>query len=157
MQVFFGSAQAQVLNVQFHTIDVITPAARDTNPNGSGAVTGPVDVRVLNVNSGKSVIAPAAFRYINKMQITAITPTFGSAFTGGTRRSDRRHRLQLTPVTVISSPASRALGHQGHADAKSLDSHSSPTVNAVRRDAGPVIVTNVDNGDSATAPTWIYR
>ncbi|MBV8544268.1 MAG: IPT/TIG domain-containing protein, partial [Acidobacteria bacterium] len=29
-QVFFGSAQAQVLNVQFHTIDVITPAARDT-------------------------------------------------------------------------------------------------------------------------------
>ena len=45
LQVFFGSAQAQVLSVTFHEIDVISPTARDTNPNGSGAVTGPVDIR----------------------------------------------------------------------------------------------------------------
>src|SRR3954453_15172801 len=82
-QVFFGSAQAQVLNVQFHTIEVITPSARDTNPNGSGTVVGPVNVSVLNVTSGKDATAAAAFRYIAKMQITAVSPTFGSAL-GGT-------------------------------------------------------------------------
>jgi hypothetical protein len=45
IQVFFGSAQAQVLSVTFHSIDVFSPTARDTNPNGSGTVTGLVDIR----------------------------------------------------------------------------------------------------------------
>jgi hypothetical protein len=153
-QVFFGSAQAQVINVQFHTIDVITPTARDTNPNGSGPVTGPVDVRVLNVNSGKSVTATAAFRYIAKMQITAITPDQGP-FTGGTRvlidgtgfnepvtvylNGVAASVIKVTPteITAISSP----IAITGCADA-----------------TGPVVVTNVDNGDTATAPVgWIYR
>src|SRR5216684_7584401 len=83
VQVFFGSAQAQVLSVTFHSIDVMSPTARDTNPNGSGVVTGPVDIKIVDVNSGKSVVAGAAFRYVNKMQITAITPNQGP-FTGGT-------------------------------------------------------------------------
>src|SRR5207245_1990680 len=85
---FFGSAQAQVLVVTFHSIDVISPTARDTNPNGSGTVTGPVDIRILNVNSGKSVTAAAAFRYVNKMQITSVSPTFGSALGGTDIRID---------------------------------------------------------------------
>jgi len=153
-QVFFGSAQAQVLNVQFHTIDVITPAARDTNPNGSGAVTGPVSVRVLNVNSGKSVTADAAFRYVNKAQITAVTPDQGP-FTGGTR--------VLIDGTGFNEPVTVYLDGIAASVIKVTPTEITAISNGIAvtgcGDAtGPIIVTNVDNGDSATAPTpWIYR
>lgn len=154
VQVFFGSAQAQVINVQFHTIQVITPTARDTNPDGSGAKTGPVDVKVLNQNSGKSVIATGAFRYINKAQITAVTPNQGP-FTGGTRvvidgtgfNDPLTVYLDGIAASVISVSASQiTVISNGIAVTGCADS------------TGPVVVTNVDNGDSATAPTqWIYR
>src|SRR5437016_5484802 len=52
-QVFFGSAQATIISINFNQIIVMSPTARETNPNGSGTVTGPVNVRVLNVNPGK--------------------------------------------------------------------------------------------------------
>jgi hypothetical protein len=153
-QVFFGSAQAQVLNVQFHTIDLLTPAARDTNANGSGAVTGPVEVRVLNVNSGKSVTAPAAFRYVNKAQITAITPDQGP-FTGGTR--------VLIDGTGFNEPVTVYLDGIAASVIKVTPTEITVISNGIAvascgDSTGPVIVTNVDNGDSATAPTpWIYR
>ena len=153
-QVFFGSAQAQVLNVQFHTIDVITPAARDTNPNGSGAVTGPIDVRVLNVNSGKSVTAAAAFRYVNKAQITAVTPDQGP-FTGGTR--------VLIDGTGFNEPVTVYLDGIAASVIKVTPTEITVISNGIAiascgDSTGPVIVTNVDNGDTATAPTpWIFR
>jgi len=154
VQVFFGSAQAQVLGVLFHTIDVLSPTARDTNPNGSGAKTGPVDIRVVNVNSNKSVVFADGFRYVNKAQITAITPDQGP-FTGGTRfkidgtgfNDPVTVYLNGIAASVISANASEIVGiSNGIALAGCADS------------SGPIIVTNVDNGDSATAPTpWIYR
>jgi hypothetical protein len=153
-QVFFGSAQAQVLNVQFHTIDVITPTARDTNPNGSGAVTGPVEVRVLNVNSGKSATAAAAFRYVNKAQITATTPDQGP-FTGGTR--------VLIDGTGFNEPVTVYLDGIAASVIKVTPTEITVISNGIALSScadstGPVIVTNVDNGDTATAPTpWIYR
>jgi hypothetical protein len=144
VQVFFGSASAQVLNVQFHTIDVITPTARDTTPNGSGTVTGPVDVRVLNVNSGKSVTAAAAFRYTAKMQITAITPTFGSALGGTDVVIDG---IGFTsPVTVdvagIRASVIRVSGTQILVRTAATPSPCGGVASS------PVVVTNVDNGDS---------
>ena len=154
VQVFFGSAQAQVTNVQFHTIQVISPTARDTNANGSGAVTGPVDVRVLNVNSGKSTTATAAFRYVNKAQITAITPDQGP-FTGGTR--------VLIDGTGFNEPVTVYLDGIAASVIKVTPTEITAISNGIAiagcaDSSGPVIVTNVDNGDTATAPVpWIYR
>ena len=153
LQVFFGSAQAQVLSVSFHQIDVMSPTARDTNANGSGAVTGPVDIRVLNVNSGKSVTATAAFRYVNKAQITAITPNQGP-FTGGTRFTIDGTGF-TAPVTVtlngiaasiIKVSASEIIGISG-----------AIAVVGCADSTGPTVMVNVDNGDGATGPNWIYR
>jgi len=147
VQVFFGSAQAQVINVQFHTIQVITPTARDTNPNGSGTVVGPVDVRVLNVNSGKSATLSGAFRYTAKMQITAISPNFGSAL-GGTD--------VLIDGIGFTSPVIVDIGPSDHPVRASVISVSGTEIR-VRTGAtgtpcgnstGPITVTNVDNGDS---------
>src|SRR5438067_2690612 len=49
VQVFFNAAEAQVVSVNFNEIVVTSPTARDTNPNASGPVTGPVDIKVRNV------------------------------------------------------------------------------------------------------------
>ena len=154
IQVFFGSATAQVLSVSFHSIDVMSPTARDTNPNGSGVVTGPVDIKVLNVNSGKSVVASGAFRYVNKAQITAITPDQGP-FTGGTRFTIDGSGFN-DPVTVyldgIAASVIKVSATQitGISNGIALSSCADST--------GDVVVTNVDNGDSAKGPVpWIYR
>jgi hypothetical protein len=153
VQVFFGSASAQVLSVAFHEIDVMSPTARDTNPDGSGAKTGPVDIRILNVNSGKSVTAPAAFRYVNKMQLTAITPNQGP-FTGGTKFVIDGTGF-VDPVTVfldgvaasvVSANGSQITGFSG-----------AIAITGCADASGPVVVTNVDNGDSASGLNWIYR
>ncbi|HSY51660.1 MAG TPA: IPT/TIG domain-containing protein [Thermoanaerobaculia bacterium] len=153
VQVFFGSAQVTVLTVAFHEIDVTAPTARDTSPNGSGAVTGPIDVKVVNVNSGTSVVSAGAFRYVNKAQITAITPNQGP-FTGGTRftldgtgfTSPVTVTLDGIAASIISVSASEIIGiSNGIAVTSCADS------------SGPIGMTNVDNGDSAIGPTWIYR
>src|ERR1044071_2471823 len=82
-QVFFGSAEAQIVSVDFGHIIVVAPDARSTNPNGSGTVTGPVAVTVVNINSNTRATSPQQFRYVAKMQITTLHPFVGPA-TGGT-------------------------------------------------------------------------
>ncbi|MEO6258728.1 MAG: IPT/TIG domain-containing protein [Thermoanaerobaculia bacterium] len=153
LQVFFGSAQAQVINVQFNQIVAISPTARDTAPNGSGAVTGPVDVRVLNVGSGKSVTLAAGFRYTPKMQITAITPGQGLA-TGGTRVTIDGVGFD-DPATVTFGGAAaqviKVTGTQIIAVTSALQDICGSTAGT-----GPTVVTNVNNGDQATGPIFTY-
>jgi len=152
IQVFFGSAQAQVLSVTFHEIDVISPTARETNPNGSGTVTGPVDIRILNVNSGKSVSVPAAFRYINKMQITSTSPTFGSALGGTNIIIDG---IGFTDGAVVDVGDVRASVIK--VTGTEVTARTSPiAVPCASTGALPIRVTNIDNGDSATGGTFSY-
>jgi hypothetical protein len=154
LQVFFGAAQAQVLSVSFHSIDVMSPTARDTNSSGTGPVLGPVDIKILNVNSGKSTVATGGFRYVNKAQITAITPDQGP-FTGGTR--------VLIDGTGFNEPVTVFLDGIAASVIKVTPTEITAISNGIAiascaDSTGPVIVTNVDNGDSATAPVgWIYR
>jgi IPT/TIG domain. len=146
VQVFFGSAQAQVLSVVFHEIDVLSPTARETNPNGSGTVTGPVELRILNVNSGKSVSVPAGFRYVNKMQITSVSPTFGSALGGTSILIDGIGFTDGATVDVGDFRASviKVTGTEVTARTASIPI---PCTGTSRLD---VKVTNIDNGDTAT-------
>jgi hypothetical protein len=150
-QVFFGSAQAQVLTVEFHQIVVIAPTARDTAPDASGPVTGPIDVRVLNVNSGKSTTATAGFRYIAKMQITTVAPGTGSAFGGTTVTIDGTGFDDPLAVSIGGVPASviRVSGTQVIAITGRAPIPCTPP-------SGAVTVTNTNNGDSATGPVFAY-
>ncbi len=152
VQVFFGSAAAQVLGVTFHEIDVLSPVARDTNPDGSGAKTGPVDLRILNVNSGKSVTAPAAFRYVNKMQITAVSPTFGSSL-GGTNILINGTGFTDGAVVDVGDVRASVIKVTG----SEVTARTSPiAVPCASTGALPIRVTNIDNGDSATGGTFSY-
>jgi len=153
VQVFFGSAQAQIVNVIFNRIIVMSPTARDTAPNASGAVTGFVDLRIKNIASGKEVAIPAGFRYVAKAQITLITPNEGP-FTGGTRFT--------IDGTGFNEPIGVTLAGVGAQIIKVTDSQIIGISNGVQPTGcadviGPVVEVNVDNGDGATGPSWIYR
>ena len=147
VQVFFGNAQAQVISVDFNQIIVIAPTARDTSANGSGTVTGAVDVKVLNVNSGKSVTSPTPFRYTPKMVITTINPTTGTALGGTDITIDGTGFNEPLTVdiggvraTVLSVHGTQILARTGRAP--------SPCAGG---GGGSVTVTNTDNGDTAVS------
>jgi hypothetical protein len=154
VQVFFGAAEAQVIKVTFSEIDVMSPTARDTSSNGSGTVTGPVSVRVLNVGSGKDVTAAGAFRYVAKMQITSVNPTTGSAF-GGTDITIDGVGFN-DPLTVdIGGVRAQVIRVSGTEILARTGKLNSPCTSG----GGPIIVTNVDNGDvaiSASPQTFTY-
>jgi hypothetical protein len=78
VQVTFGAAgesvEAQILSVTEARIRVRAPAARSF---GVDLRNQAVDIRVTNLDSGFSAVAPGAFRYGTAIVITAINPTSG--------------------------------------------------------------------------------
>lgn len=147
VQVLFDTAEARVLNVQFGQILVESPAGRDTSPDGSGPVLGPVTVLVRNINSNTSGSMAAAFAYKAAMQITAVGPTQGPP-TGGTRVTIDGNGF-VSPVAVsiggiaaqpVFVSGTRVIALTGAADIEGCSDVQ-----------GPVAVTNINNGDSATA------
>jgi hypothetical protein len=153
VQVFFGSAEAQVISVTFKQLVVMSPTGRDTNPDGSGAATGPVSVRIININSAKEVTLAGAFRYTPKVQVTAAGPTEGP-FTGGTRVTIDGVGFN-DPVTVsLAGFAATPIAVSG-TQIIAISSAISPT--SCVDVTGPIVVSNVDNGDFGNGPTWRYR
>ena len=153
VQVFFGAAEAQVISVNFNQIIAITPSGSSTSPGGSGAVTGFVDLKIININSNKSATLPSAFRYVPKAVITAITPNQGP-FTGGTRVTIDGNGFN-DPVTVqfvgVGAQVIKVSGTEIVAITSGIVVTSCGDV------SGPTTMNNVDNGDAATGPNFIYR
>src|SRR5260370_682154 len=144
VQVFFGAQDATVISITFKQIVVMSPTARDTAPSGSGVVTGPVDIKIININSNKTVTLTGAFRYTPKMQITSFAPTFGSAFGGTQVRIDG---VGFTsPVTVdIAGVRAQAISVSG----TQVVAQTTPLASPSTGSSGPIVVTNFDNADVA--------
>jgi len=143
VQVFFGFAEAQVLTVRFDQLIVITPNARDTNDNGSGPATGPIPVKVININSATNVTLAQAFRYVPKMQITAVSPLSGPA-SGGTRVTIDGVGFNDPVAVSIGGFVAQPIKVSG----TQVVAVTLPLENASCGGAGgPIVVTNVDNGD----------
>lgn len=148
-----GWTAIQVVSVAFNQIIAITPTAREVNPNGSGPLTGAVDLRVRNILSDKEVIKPVIFRYTAKMQITSAGPTEGP-ISGGTK----------VVIDGIGFNDPVAVSIAGHAALPIKVTGTQLTVvtpaiipTSCADVSGPIIVTNVDNGDSATFPVFVFR
>jgi hypothetical protein len=160
VQVLFGDQsvpswqEAQVVEVRFDEIVIMTPEARSTAPGGSGPVTGPVDLRVINVRSQTEVIVDNAFRYIAAMQITAAGPTEGPA-TGGTRVTIDGTGF-VAPVAVsiggIAAQPTFVSGTRIIAISSAVDITS-----CADAPGGLITVTNISNGDQAAGPLFTYR
>lgn len=146
VQVFFGSAEAQVVSVDFSQIRVIAPDARSTNSNGSGTATGPVEVRVVNITSNTRATSPEQFRYVAKMQITAISPLSGSAL-GGTDITIDGVGFDSPVQVLINATELQVLRVSG----TQILARTPALPNACSGATGPVTVTNIENGDNASS------
>lgn len=153
VQVMFGSQEAQVVTVQYSQIIVMAPDARSTAPNGSGTVTGPVDIKVINIHSNTSVTSAGAFRYTADMQITNIAPSQGSINGGTNVVIDGIGFVGPVAVTIAGVPA-QPIEVTG---TRVIARTSAPVLSGCGDISGPVVVTNIVNGDSASGATFTYR
>ena len=142
-----GWSAMQVISVTFNQIIAVTQAARDVNPNGSGTLTGPVDLRVRNINSNTEVQVANVFRYTPGMQITGARPLLGSSLGGTDVTIDGIGFDQPVDVFIGTQMAQviRVSGTQILARTTAL---ASPCANTT----GPITVTNINNGDTASSP-----
>jgi IPT/TIG domain len=155
VQVLFNTAEAKVLNVSYSQILVETPSARDTDPNGSGTVTGPVTVTVRNIKSQTNTAMTAGFHYKAAMQITVAGPGGGTT-AGGTRVTIEGIGF-VAPVSVVIRTGEGDIGLQPISVTGTRIVAITPAIVPDNCDAdleGPIVVTNVDNGDQAEGPTF---
>jgi PKD repeat protein len=145
----FNGVEATVQSVTANKIVVLTPPAQGFGQNNTNQV---VNILVKNVNSGFSVIDPGAYKYGSKVIITAVSPT----------------------QTVWDQPVTVTIFGQGFEDpvAVTLDNVGAqvlsvsgteiqvlspiPTVNTCSSPSGPVGVTNINTGDSATFNSFTF-
>ena len=153
VQVLFGSAEARVIEVNFAQIIVEAPAGRDTNPDGSGTVTGPVDITVVNINSQTRVTLTGGFRYVNGIEIIAVGPTEG-VFTGGTRVTIDGNGFVAPVAVVIGGVAAQPIFVSG---TRVIALTSGLALTSCGDQSGPTSVTNISNGDTANGPSFTYR
>jgi len=159
VQVLFGTAEARVLTVQFDRILVETPAGRDTNPDGSGAVTGPVTVTVRNINSQTEAAMSSGFHYKAAMQITAVTVSGDGSTAGGTRLTIEGIGF-VAPVVVVVQTDQGDIGLNQISVTGTQIVALTPAIIVASCDdelEGPIVVTNVNNGDQAEGPTFRFN
>lgn len=152
VQVFFGSAEAQVVSVNFSQIIVMSPRASDTNPSGSGTVIGPIQIRVRNINSATETTADSAFRYVAKMQITTAGPLQGP-IVGGTKVTIDGAGFDDPLGVTVGGAAAQVIRVSG---SEVVVVTQQPLLTACANLPGPIIVTNTENGDTATGPIFTF-
>ena len=150
LQVFFGPVEAQVVSISFNQIIALTPPAFGA---GSPNLNATVDVRVHEVTSGVDAVLTGAFRFVTPVQITAIDnnqqrvdlPFSQVTIHGNGFESPVAVSLAGIAATVISVSATEIIVLPG-----------SPSITNCADLAGPVVVTNVNTGDSNSNATFRY-
>jgi PKD repeat protein len=150
----FNGVEATVQSVTATRIVVVTPAARGFGQNLTNQV---VNLLVKNVDSGFNTVATQAFQYGTNVQITSMTQGSGS-YLGGTRTAIQGSGFN-DPVAVSFSFGSIGIAQQVVSltgtqivilTSPAPLSGTCPKNGLISSTA--VNVTNIDNGDSASAP-----
>jgi len=147
VQVFFGAQEANVLSVSFNQIIVLSPALQPP------AAAGPVDVRVHEVASGQDAVLAGSFRYVQPIAITAADntqqrvdqPFSQVTIFGGGFEAPVAVTLAGIPASVISVSATEIIVLPGR-----------PFVTDCNDVSGPISVTNINTGETATGPNFRY-
>jgi hypothetical protein len=149
VQVFFGTVEATVVSVNFNQIVVLSPPAFGA---GAGNLNATVGVTVKNIDSGV-VSNPVNFTFAPAVQITAadhlIQPLFGPfvpvTIFGQGFQAPVAVTLAGFAATPISVSATEIVAMPGV-----------PLVESCTDVVGPVTVTNINSGNSASALTFTY-
>ena len=144
VQVFFGGVEATVVSVSFNQIVVLTPAAFGA---GRDNLNQTVDVRVRNVTSGVDAVLASGYRYVQPLQLIAISPT------------EERLDQALTPVTIFGhgfqapvavTIAGRPATVISVSESELVALPGRPLGGQCSSVPGGVTVTNINTGDTAT-------
>jgi hypothetical protein len=157
VQVLFGAAEARVISVDFSKILVEAPTGRDTSDTGNVPVTGFVPITVRNINSQTEDILDNAFRYVNQIAITAVSIE-GSLSLGGARVTIDGTGF-VGPVVVVVRTAEGDIGLQPLSVSGSKIIAVTPELVGLpcgEELRGPLVVTNVVNGDTAEGPELVF-
>lgn len=152
LQVFFGIVEsAPPISVTFNQIVVLSPSTAGPGLSNLNAL---VTIRVHNVTSGKDGSLAGAFRFVTKVQITSISNNIQSV-----------DAATFTPVTIFGNGFSAPVAVSLAGIAASISSVSAtelvvvpgrPLVSSCADLSGPVVVTNINTGDSAQNATFTY-
>jgi uncharacterized repeat protein (TIGR01451 family) len=151
LQVFFGPVEAQVLSISFNQIIVLTPPASGAGlPNLNASVT----VRVHEINSGLDASLANGFRFVTKLQITAIDNNLqrvDQAFAPVTIHGQGF----LSPVAVTLAGLSAKVISVSATELLVLP--TTPFLTGCADVSGAVVVTNIDSGDTVTGLSFTYQ
>ncbi|HEX6083448.1 MAG TPA: choice-of-anchor D domain-containing protein [Thermoanaerobaculia bacterium] len=151
VQVLFDTAEARVVKVEFNQIIVDTPPARETPANGAGAVTGAVSVTVRNLNSQTTSTLADGFNYKNAVEITGVTIQSSRMTIDGNGF--------VPPVIAVVRTDEGDIGLGLIQVTGTRIVATIPTIIPTDCDAeleGPIVVTNVVNGDQAEGPIFRF-
>ena len=138
--------QMQVVNVTFNQIIAITPNARDITSNGSELLLGPVNLRVININSATEATKPNVFRYVAGLSITTVRPLLGTSL-GGTDVTIDGTGFDQPLQVFIGGAAAQVLRVSG----SQLLVRTSALPSPCQSGGGQILVINTNNGDRAEA------
>lgn len=156
VQVLFGSAEARVIDVDFNLITVEAPAGRDTSPDGTGPVVGPVTITVRNIASNTADTLAEGFSYKNGIQIIAVSPAV-SPYTGGQRITiDGNGFVQPVVINVRTSEGDITLQDIQVTGTKIIALTPAVDIDNCEDLQGPLVITNIANGDQATGPVFRF-
>ncbi len=152
----FNGIEATVVSVTATRIIAITPSARGFGQNLSNSV---VDILVKNASSGFSTLSSSQFKYGTNVQITALQGPGSGPAGGGTTLTVLGNGFN-SPVTVslhfltagvnVPQLVLNTTGTQVVFQTSAAPSPTScPPGGIITADS--ITVTNVDNGDTATA------
>ena len=150
VQVFFGEVEATIVSVAFNQIVVLTPPAFGAGRDNRNAQ---VNVRVRDVTSGLEANLEGGYRYVQPVQIIAMTnnlqrvdePFVPVTIFGHGFQAPVAVELANWAATVISVSESEIVVLPGR-----------PIIRGCTDITGPVEVTNINTGDSASALSFTY-
>jgi hypothetical protein len=159
-KVFFGTGgsagadltdevEVQVIQVNFNQIIAVTPPALGI---GASLLNQQVTVRVQNVASNKDAVLARGFRYGPLAQITTAGPTEGP-FTGGTRVTINGFGFDDPVSVVVAGVAAQVISVTG---TKIIVVTNGVLPTSCSNVTGPIVVTNQEDGASATGPNFIF-
>lgn len=150
VQVFFGTVEATVISVSYNQVLVLSPPAFGA---GDGNLNQTVGVTVKNIGSGLVSNDTVTFTYTPAVKITSFSnnvQVLGSTY---------------TPVKIYGQGFQAPVAVSLAGWAAYVQSVSSTEIDVIPGNAlatacaditGPIAVTNIDTGDSASAGSFTY-
>jgi hypothetical protein len=157
VQVIFGSGSATSFNgieatlksVTANQLIVVSPPARGFGQDNTNQL---VSILVKNVSSGFSTIAAAAFKYGSKVIVTSNAPSL-TAFNQPVKVIIFGQGFSDPVAVTLAGIAAQVLQTSG-TEVQVLS--GVPIVSTCSNINGPVVVTNINNGDSGTGGGFEY-